>query len=255
MYNPKQYQTRVLAFVDVLGWSSLIRRSQSDSEVLAELDRVSASLSVSSWLGKEFFEKLSEDDMRDIRGGQFSDTFVISGPATPRSARAIIGAVLIVTDQIADLGHYVRGAVVTGALRHDDEGIFGPALLDAYCLEREVAKYPRVLVTDETDRLLKDVAGEERSWPFVRTDFDGLKYLSLVPHLDFIPSAVIEICRARRTTVRTRLRLDHADLKLTAKHNWMRRYLVITEREARRMLRATELSNRPLNPTDLRSSG
>ena len=193
MSRSKPYETRVLAFVDVLGWSSLIQRSESKPELLEELDGVSASLSVSEWLGKEFFQKLPEEDMRDIRCGQFSDTFVISGPVTPRSARAIVGAVLIIADQIAEAGHYVRGAIGTGALRHDDAGIFGPALLSAYCLERKVAKYPRILVANEIDHLLAAITDEERSWPFVRMDSDGLKYLSLVPYLDYIPSAVIEI--------------------------------------------------------------
>ena len=211
---------------------------------------MSASLSVSEWLGKEFFGKLPEEDMRKIRCGQFSDTFVISGPVTPRSARSIVGAVLIIADQIAEAGHYVRGAIGSGALRHDDVGIFGPALLNAYCLEREVARYPRVLVTDEVDGLLKAITDEERSWPFVRTDSDGLKYLSLVPYLDYIPSAVIEICRDRRTTVRRRLKDDRENPSLVVKHNWMRRYLAMTEREARRMLRGAESPSNQALKTD-----
>jgi hypothetical protein len=102
MPKSKPYETRVLAFVDVLGWSRLIEHSESDPNVLEELDGVAASLGVSEWLGKEFFEKLPEDDMREIHGEQFSDTFVISGPATPRSARAVVGAVLIIADQISE---------------------------------------------------------------------------------------------------------------------------------------------------------
>jgi hypothetical protein len=43
------------------------------------------------------------------------------------------------------LGYFVRGAIALGKLYHDDEMVFGDALVRAYELETSVARFPRIL--------------------------------------------------------------------------------------------------------------
>jgi hypothetical protein len=46
-------------------------------------------------------------------------------------------------------GFFVRGAIVKGRLYHDDEMVFGEALVKAYSLENEVARYPQIMITSD----------------------------------------------------------------------------------------------------------
>lgn len=61
--------------------------------------------------------------------------------------------------------------MVKGALYHDNQVVFGPALAQAYELESRVALYPRIVIT-------RDIVMEARS--FADSDFaddEGLSYI------------------------------------------------------------------------------
>jgi hypothetical protein len=49
--------------------------------------------------------------------------------------------------------------VVGGKLYHDDNVVFGHALNDAVCLEKNVANYPRILITDEIQKRAAEGGG------------------------------------------------------------------------------------------------
>jgi len=48
-----------------------------------------------------------------------------------------------------DLGVFVRRGISIGPLYHDTNVVFGPALVEAYKLESRIAKFPRILVSDQ----------------------------------------------------------------------------------------------------------
>ena len=74
------------------------------------------------------------------------------------SAKTITGLVHIfssITDLSVRLlteGLLIRGAVAKGPLYHKQSVMFGPALLDAYGLETNVAMYPRIVLSREVHR-------------------------------------------------------------------------------------------------------
>ncbi len=49
---------------------------------------------------------------------------------------------------LLDLGVLVGGGVSFGPLYHDASVVFGPALVEAYHLESDCAKFPRVIGSD-----------------------------------------------------------------------------------------------------------
>ena len=98
-----------------------------------------------------------------------------------------------------------RGGVDIGIATMLDGGeVYGPALARAYCLESEVAEYPRVVVGNDLFRFLDDVAGQEPRSVFgtVATQYAIQCKRMIVPDtdghqmLDFLGSEINERMRA-----------------------------------------------------------
>jgi hypothetical protein len=70
----------------------------------------------------------------------------------------------------------LRGGVAEGDIIHDEEGVFGPALIRAYELESRIAMFPRVVV-DEPVMRIDRIAGfhfieDNVSFPFTPEFFE-----------------------------------------------------------------------------------
>ena len=153
----------------------------------------------------------------------FSDCYVVSDTVAWRVLAAIqaLGARLL-TQSIAS-----RGAVVYGEAFHRGRVLFGPAVVKAYELERDVAKYPRVLV---------DGAVKNAVWQYhlglwrgrlLRQDVDGCWFINvLTPSLSSwqpFPGDVSlrnrrKFLRAVREAVEEQLSAHHDERQLS---KWM----------------------------------
>jgi len=74
-------------------------------------------------------------------GVAFSDSYVITGEHGWR----VVQFVARLTTDLLTHGILSRGGVAYGPVFHEERVVFGPAMIDAYDLERNVAKYPRVI--------------------------------------------------------------------------------------------------------------
>lgn len=184
--NP--YRDRVLAFVDLLGWSSLVSASRDTPEVLRALrNSMSWMLRVRNTAEKfrdEFRRAPSSNAHLLQQVGQFSDTVVISCRPTPEATHHLIYTVQQFCNRVllSDPPIFTRGAIVRGQLLHDGNVIFGPALIDAYRLEQSEAKAPRVLVSDEVCRLLA-FEPSKADWPDripIARDRDGKLFIDFL---------------------------------------------------------------------------
>lgn len=98
----------------------------------------------------------------------FSDTFVFYAPTFNSSGNrsAVPVYYLLMTCCLAMLDslfhrHPVRGAICVGmGIELTKNNFFGPAFAEAYSLEREVAGYPRVIVSAETLQCVDDVGSQ-----------------------------------------------------------------------------------------------
>lgn len=102
-----------------------------------------------------------------LRTQQFSDTFVFYCPMTNEQGDTSIQAIyrMLAACGIAVFGSLadkvaLRGAICIGTGMELEVGNFyGPALASAHHLESKVAKYPRVIVSDEVVNFLKQQSG------------------------------------------------------------------------------------------------
>lgn len=229
------YQRRVLAFIDVLGWSDLVQKSVVQREELEKLNLAKnylSFLSKASSSRKEFFSKFKRSVPTIIDATHFSDTLVISCPINSAATLSFISGIQQVCEGLLLSGRYTRGAIVVGELYHHDNIIFGPALIEAYRLEKNVAKYPRIIVQPEAIPFIDwpvDIGeGNVTHFRNLREDKDGLSYVDI---LGFVGGHKCEPRRKRGfeekilDQLRSRLVEDARDLGRVAKHNWMLRYI------------------------------
>ncbi len=165
-----KYENRLIAFIDILGFKEIVRSSETDDSKIEFLHSVLNYLK--SWEISESWSlqlvEIEEDAQKkgvenfDIRGKtnstSFSDSIVVSVEvenninemaSTLIVNLAYIGAILF------EKGILFRGGLTIGNLIHNENGtVFGQGLIEAYQLESNNAKFPRIVLSD---KLLKQL--------------------------------------------------------------------------------------------------
>jgi hypothetical protein len=206
----EQYRQCFVAFLDILGFRSLIARIAGDPDLLHQLSSITA-LAVRPGSG----EKRTSLGPCLIQTRAFSDCVVVFTPSEPMTGERLhpnpLAQLLFVVryfhDQALELGVCIRGGVSVGPMYWHETWsdpqacpprgspgslplTFGQGLIDAYKLESEVAKVPRVVVSGpvfehaRTRRLSADpFAKTEHDEPltnFIQHDRDAVAFLDLL---------------------------------------------------------------------------
>ena len=177
----KQYERRIILFLDFLGFKEIVENTVTDDNRLQSLLKAIDQLYD---IGKE------NADLYKTRSiTTFSDSVVLSYAIHEQSA--VFYLLLDIAFAIIDLairGYLVRGAVTVGDLIHTSRYLVGPAMVSAYEMESKLAKAPRVLI----DRKLISIArkshaeqhdGEHEAryvQSFMTKDDDGHYYVNYV---------------------------------------------------------------------------
>lgn len=140
-----EYQKRVVAFLDILGFSQLVENAD-DPEWRAAIEGVL----------KTMRETLAPNQASDFRLSQFSDCIVISAPIEPYSVNLVMTGSLILANNLLQRMVLLRGGIAVGNLIHTDDVMFGPGMLAAYRSDTAGGP-PRISI----DKTLKD---EIASW-------------------------------------------------------------------------------------------
>lgn len=129
-----RYRKRMIAFLDILGFERIVDRSRNDPELVGKL----ASILKRSRQNALSIHKpkltILKADLSQYVYRTFSDTSVISGPYVSHDDFIVLSwwvmyyqYLLWKEEQI-----FLRGSIVYGDIYHDEDIIFGPALIDAY---------------------------------------------------------------------------------------------------------------------------
>jgi hypothetical protein len=117
-----EYERRIVAFYDILGWKNKIEWAGQDAQRLKLLRGTVLS-----------FASYSEIQQgSDIRMTTFSDNVVVSGPVEERLVPGFLLRLCYMQFAAALYGMFVRGGITIGDIVHDDTVVFGPALNRAY---------------------------------------------------------------------------------------------------------------------------
>jgi hypothetical protein len=173
-----QYEERYCAFVDILGFRALIQRLRDgriDPQKLKNL---------LSKMHNPPHSKRQEFASSDFRALSISDAVALSTNTTGVG----LGHLLFVleeltTDLLFEGGFLLRGAIVKGNLYHDSQVVFGEALVEAYRLESEVVRYPRIMVTRNVVRDATRYWGNASDQRIKHSD-DGPAYVHVLRGLE-----------------------------------------------------------------------
>ena len=176
-----------VCFIDVLGFSNDILKNwkRKTSNPLEKILTVKERIP-----GFTHFEE--DDDSTSLgiytcRVNTISDSFTICfgfkdnpGPGDLAFGLGVIlNNLLYVWSTFIRNGYTIRGAIDYGDIYWDENELIGPALINAYCFESEVAKTSRVVVSSNLNRVLKDLFSIQRSTMIdrlmrkFRKDIDG----------------------------------------------------------------------------------
>jgi hypothetical protein len=135
------YSERYVAFVDILGFSSIVRGSvQSTAQATKLVGILNKIANRADPPGIE----LGPGD--DFKAQSFSDCTVLSENASDQGLLHLLDVLTFFALDLMANGILVRGGLAKGTLYHTERVVFGPALLDAYALESTIAKFPRILI-------------------------------------------------------------------------------------------------------------
>ena len=138
--NNAVYEKRIVAFVDILGFSTMIEDSKADTPLRRKIKKA-----------VEMIRRAAESEYEDKNVSTFSDSAVISYRLQSRSSLFyLLMDVIHLQLELGILGIMIRGGIAIGDCFHDGQIVFGPAMNEAYRLESKVAQWPRVVITAET---------------------------------------------------------------------------------------------------------
>jgi hypothetical protein len=143
MTDDSPYQERYCAYVDILGFTELVGDIHAGKVKFA---------AVRDLLQQIHAPRESEAIGRgeiDFQAQSISDAIALS-------TRLTIPGLGVLFDTLEQLslgaiheGYFTRGALCRGRLYHNPNMVFGEALIKAYRLESEVARYPRIMLTKD----------------------------------------------------------------------------------------------------------
>ncbi len=227
--NSKELLDSVVCFIDILGFSSMIKDYFSKNSGQELLNRMHNSLTEAYKFMKEINENSGAVKI-------FTDNIVI-GKAIRDDGESELGHLL---DHIASYqfqlaleGLFVRGGVAVGLHYMDNDIVFGPALIDAYKLESERANAPRVILSKEVKELVKEhIQYYSTNYPapqlnLICIDADGewfINYLqAAIIDEDALDMSTVWL-QQHKTIVEEKLKEYKSNSKVFNKYRWVAQY-------------------------------
>lgn len=174
------YQLKYVAFLDLLGFSNLVQQSASDPNAHARVLEAIGRLK----------ETACDNPKTGMISTYFSDCIVLSCDRSPHGLHDMLRSLILIAENLLVVDVLVRGGLAMGAMHHDRQLMFGPAMLEAYRMESKEVRHPTVLIAPEVRADIK-VAGLES---YIIRDDDGaeperhyLHYLISFAHYDPTP--------------------------------------------------------------------
>lgn len=176
----ERYLPSTVAFIDILGFSHLVNEGATDDHAFRAIEEA---------LGKIEAQKahIPNSKAPKMKIMNFSDTIVMWAGTDSVDFWSVFLTAAGLTTKLLYKGILCRGAITIGGIHSKSltsqevksDSIFGPAIIEAYRLEKSVAKFPRIVLSESAFK--KAIETEKKNSKFGR----GIKKIER--HIDGIP--------------------------------------------------------------------
>ncbi|MBE9469470.1 MAG: hypothetical protein IMY72_14280 [Bacteroidetes bacterium] len=235
----KKYETRLIAFIDILGFSDLIKNPKITtgiSETSNPLENLVSALQIlhsEARLEPELQDAETKLDYenspeKDRQVSIFSDSVIISYKVSllNECLEELLDKLITTQLRLFEHGVLLRGGITIGELIHKNEFCFGPGMIKAYEIENKKAIYPRILIDQaifnhdnfkNTNLLKMLIAKSSDNFKYLNT-FNffkeyHLRYESLLSNLPILKIINISVTIEKN--------LDTKDKKVREKYLWL----------------------------------
>ncbi|MGI2149069.1 hypothetical protein ACRN97_10685 [Shewanella baltica] len=236
-----KYEQRVVAFIDILGFKSLLNETV-DSKGNDQEEKIDTVISAYEAI-RDIWDLDEKSELYDTKSidtkkvSIFSDCIVVSFKVEQKSE--VFFTLLEIKWLIMRLlsrGILCRGGVSLGKFIHSDNYLFGPALVEAHTLESKAAMYPRVILDTNVidagteNRTLEHTSSDEMGYVYslLERDSDGMYYIDYFSkaqeELDDPEYGFAEYIANLGDIIRKGLMASshHTKVDLRVKYSWMR---------------------------------
>lgn len=196
-----------VAFLDLLGFSEMVKKDcHSPPGEVTYLDKLHA---------------LHVGTRAKLAGGgefvlsQFSDSVVLAAPFAAERFGVLLGLLREIQYDLFKERILCRGGVAVGKHYSQQDFLFSEGLIDAYNLERFVARFPRVVVSPDLLQLVAVGPKALEGLPLVEQE-DGVVFVDYLAGVDLAAAAA----SAEKITSPTT-----KDASVREKHRWVLEYV------------------------------
>lgn len=229
-----QLQLSYCAFLDILGFKEMVF-SAKDQDALFNSFIQTFENEVETIRGKN---NLGFDFTPNWSVATFSDNIAIGMPFYSEDGESelghIIGLAASYQLSMAMKGMFVRGAITTGDLFIGNNMVYGKPLINAYLLESEKARDPRIILDETCTKLISTHLQFYRE-PFdspqnkdLLIDLDGMIFINYLDELVFSDdeefTIVWEKVLDHKNQVEKKLEAYSKNPVVWAKYNWVANY-------------------------------
>jgi hypothetical protein len=177
-----QYEQKLFAFLDILGFSNAINYTKTNPKVIENIYNLlkSTRADTSVWVTQGYellgLEKPVDFNDNKYQSRMFSDSITLSCPYESSNDFFTL-CIWVIIHQCKiweEYGYFIRGGIVYSAIIEENEIMFGPAMIEAYELENEKADWHRILISANIIQKLSPQEKEKYFAQFIRNDRDFL---------------------------------------------------------------------------------
>jgi hypothetical protein len=178
MVPTNTYQTSVVAYLDVSGLKEAVRRSVEKPALAGELE--SMLLGLQSMCVELNKRQRQSAQIPNLKARAFSDSIILTCPIVldnPTFSDNALRLIAVITsayqmEVAVTHGFFIRGAITVGPHCDRDDICFGPAFIEAYEAEQQLANWPRVIVLPKAVELIA-----HGRHPYLKRDDAGITYV------------------------------------------------------------------------------
>jgi len=234
----------VVVYLDVLGYTEMVKRAERDGQQDTFLAQVHEALSKGrNWLRYDDLDTrlVGERDSHAMKA--FTDNIVIGWPLGGHSRRedgeSELGDAFFRLAafqlEMATAGFFVRGAISIGEAYIDDIAVFGSGFMEAYEAESHLARDPRIILPPSaTQAVQKHLAYYEKpqiapQYRDLYRDIDGQWFLSYLETTLFgvredVQGPMYHELDRHKHHVESRLHEFRSEPRVWSKYAWIANY-------------------------------